>query len=139
MAKVDTQEREKPRKKKKAGAAAVVGAKVKAKKAKAPKPPKPAKAAKAGKSDSGAKRSRRSEGFEGLAKFVDHPLVADLLAAGALAAVTAIAEHQLGDRKESSSKMVKSVGKAAATAMGRKLMGDIGAITTAATDAAKKA
>ena len=140
MAKVDTQEREKPKKKKKAGAAAAaVGAKVKAKKAKAPKPPKPAKAAKAGKSDSGAKRSRRSEGFEGLAKFVDHPLVADLLAAGALAAVTAIAEHQLGDRKESSSKMVKSVGKAAATAMGRKLMGDIGAITTAATDAAKKA
>jgi hypothetical protein len=137
MAKVDTQEREKPKKKKKAGAAAAaVGAKVKAKKAKAPKPPK---ASKPGKSDSGAKRSRRSEGFEGLAKFVDHPLVADLLAAGALAAVTAIAEHQLGDRKESSSKMVKSVGKAAATAMGRKLMGDIGAITTAATDAAKKA
>lgn len=143
MAKVDTQEREKPKKKKKAGAAAAaVGAKVKAKKAKAPKPPKspkPPKASKPGKSDSGAKRSRRSEGFEGLAKFVDHPLVADLLAAGALAAVTAIAEHQLGDRKESSSKMVKSVGKAAATAMGRKLMGDIGAITTAATDAAKKA
>jgi hypothetical protein len=137
MAKVDTQELEKPKKIKKAGAAAAaVGAKVKAKKAKAPKPPK---ASKPGKSDSGAKRSRRSEGFEGLAKFVDHPLVADLLAAGALAAVTAIAEHQLGDRKESSSKMVKSVGKAAATAMGRKLMGDIGAITTAATDAAKKA
>ena len=85
------------------------------------------------------KASRRSEGFDGLAKFVDHPLVADLLAAGALAAVTAIAEHQLGDRKESSSKMVKSVGKAAALAMGRKLMGDVGDIASAATNAAKKA
>ena len=136
MAKVDTAERADKVKKKKKSAAAEAGGKVKAKKAKAPKAPKPAKAAK---SDGAKKASRRSEGFDGLAKFVDHPLVADLLAAGALAAVTAIAEHQLGNRKESSSKMVKSVGKAAATAMGRKLMGDIGAVTTAATDAAKKA
>jgi hypothetical protein len=63
-----------------------------------------------------------------------------LLAAGAMAAVAAIAEHQLAKGgRQGSSKMVKSVGKAAAAAMGRKLMGDIGAITTAATDAAKKA
>jgi len=34
--------------------------------------------------------------------------------------------------------MVKSVGKAAAAAMGQKLMGDIGAIATAAGDAVKK-
>ena len=143
MAKVDTLEREKPKKKKSGAAAAAVGAPGKAKKAKAPKPakaPKSPKAEKTAKSDRGEKRSRRSEGFEGLAKLVDHPLVADLLAAGAMAAVAAIAEHQLGDQKgQGSSKMVKSVGKAAATAMGRKLMGDIGAITTAATDAAKKA
>mgnify|MGYP003297176009 CR=1 FL=1 len=63
----------------------------------------------------------------------------DLLAAGAMAAVAAIAEHQRDkDHKVGSSKMVKSIGKAAATAMGRKLMSDIGAITTAATDAVKK-
>lgn len=141
MAKVETAERAEKGKKKKKGtagaAAAAAGVKAKARK---DKPAKPAKASKAGKSDSGKKSSRRSEGFEGLAKFVDHPLVADLLAAGAIAAVTAIAEHQLGDKKgHSSSKMVKSVGKAAAAAMGRKLIGDIGAITTAATDAARKA
>lgn len=93
-----------------------------------------------GKSDKGGKKHRKSEGFEGLAKFVDHPLIADLLAAGAMAAVAAIAEHRSSDgKRESSSKMVKSVGKAAAAAMGRKLMGDIGSVACAATNAAKKA
>ncbi len=85
-----------------------------------------------------ARKSGKREGFEGLSKLVDHPLVADLLAAGAIAAVAAIAEHQM-NKGQTSSKMVKSVGKAAAAAMGRKLMGDIGAITAAATEAAKKA
>ena len=67
-------------------------------------------------------------------------MVADLLAAGAIAAVAAIAEHQLGNGKsQSSAKLVKSAGKAAAAAMGKKLMGDFGAIAGAATDAAKKA
>ena len=40
------------------------------------------------------RRKRSVDGFEGLAKLVEHPLVADLLAAGAIAAVAAIAEHQ---------------------------------------------
>ena len=83
-------------------------------------------------------KTRKHEGFEGLAKLVDHPLVADLLAAGAIAAVAAIAEHKMG-HNESSSKMVKSVGKAAAAAMGKRLFGDISAVTDAAVDAAKKA
>jgi hypothetical protein len=99
-----------------------------------------AKVKKSAKADKAPKKKTKSEGFDGLAKLVDHPLVADLLAAGAMAAVAAIAEHQLAKGgRQGSSKMVKSVGKAAASAMGRKLMGDIGAITTAATDAAKKA
>ena len=131
MAKVDTAEKADKGKKKKKSSAAEAGGKV--------KKAKPAKAPKAAKSDGAKKGSRRAEGFDGLAKFVDHPLVADLLAAGALAAVAAIAEHKMGDGKESSSKMVKSVGKAAATAMGRRLMGDLGTIATAATAAAKKA
>jgi hypothetical protein len=84
------------------------------------------------------KNAHKSEGFEGLAKLVDHPLVADLLAAGAIAAVTAIAEHQMG-KGDSSSKMVKSVGKAAATAMGMRLISDLGAIGGAAAAAVKKA
>ena len=87
-----------------------------------------------------AKKASKKDGFEGLAKLVDHPLVADLLAAGAIAAVAAIAEHQFGKgKRQSSSKLVKSAGKAAASAMGRRLMGDLGAITSAATNAAKKA
>ncbi len=86
------------------------------------------------------RKSGKREGFEGLAKLVDHPLVADLLAAGTIAAVAAIAEHQLNKGKgQSSSKMVKSVGKAAAAAMGKRLFGDISAVTDAAVDAAKKA
>lgn len=88
-------------------------------------------------SEKAERKTKKHEGLEGLAKLVDHPLVADLLAAGAIAAVAAIAEHKMG--KESSSKMVKSVGKAAALAMGRKLMGDVGDIASAATNAAKKA
>ena len=89
------------------------------------------------KSGKAGKKADGKDGFDGLAKLVDHPLVADLLAAGAIAAVAAIAEHQMG-KGQSSSKMVKSVGKAAAAAMGQKLMGDIGAIATAAGDAVKK-
>jgi hypothetical protein len=128
MAKTASETAEKAiKKKKKAVAATNAKIKVKVKKA-------------GTKADKPAKKKTKSEGFDGLAKLVDHPLVADLLAAGAMAAVAAIAEHQLGKNgRQGSSKMVKSVGKAAATAMGRKLMGDIGAITTAATDAAKKA
>ena len=94
------------------------------------------KGAKTGKKAEG--KTRKHDGFEGLAKLVDHPLVADLLAAGAIAAVAAIAEHKMG-KGESSSKMVKSVGKAAAAAMGKRLFGDLGAVTGAAVDAAKKA
>ena len=97
-----------------------------------------AKAAKAPKAAKSAKKSVKHDGFDGLAKLVDHPLVADLLAAGAIAAVAAIAQHQMG-KGMSSSKMVKSVGKAAATAMGMRLMGDLSAIGGAAANAAKKA
>ena len=125
MAKAATAKNDSDKKKKKA-AAATVSVKIRAKKNKSDKAGKKA----------GAKSTKR-DGFDGLSKLVDHPLVADLLAAGAIAAVAAIAEHQMG-KGQSSSKMVKSVGKAAAAAMGKKLMGDIGAITGAATDAVKK-
>lgn len=85
-----------------------------------------------------AKKARHS-GLDALAKLADHPLVADLLAAGAIAAVAAIADHQRGKKKQSSSKLVKSAGQAAATAIGKKLMDEFGAIKDAATEAAKKA
>ena len=127
ITKTKPDDKKKKKAKKDAGAAAVP-VKAKAK--------KDGKGAKADKKAEG--KSARREGFEGLAKLVDHPLVADLLAAGAIAAVAAIAEHRLG-KDQTSSKMVKSVGKAAAAAMGKRLMGDLGAVTDAAVDAAKKA
>ncbi len=125
MAKAATAKSDSQKKKKKAGAA---GGPVKV------------KAAKNGARKSAKKtNSKTRDGFDGLAKLIDHPLVADLLAAGAIAAVAAIAEHQVNKGNgQTSSKMVKSVGKAAAAAMGKKLFGDIGAITGAAADAVKK-
>ena len=86
-----------------------------------------------------APSSDRRSAFESLAKLADHPMVADLLAAGAVAAVAAIAEQQLGKDRPASSKMVKSAGKAAAAAIGKKLMSEFGAIKDAAASAAKKA
>jgi len=131
MAKTATLERNPDeKKKKKKSAAAAPAVKVESKAKTKPKKDKVARKAEP--------KSSKREGLEGLARLVDHPLVADLLAAGAIAAVAAIAEHRMG-QGESSSKMVKSVGKAAAAAMGKRLMGDIGAVATAATDAAKKA
>ncbi len=84
-------------------------------------------------------KSKGKQGLEALAKLADHPMIADLLAAGALAAVAAVAEHQLDKKKSTSSKLVKSAGQAAAAAIGKKLMDEFGAIKTAATAAAKKA
>lgn len=98
---------------------------------------KPAKKKKAKKAKKASKKETNG-GLEALARIIDHPLVADLLAAGAVAAVAAIAEHQLGSKKQSSSKLVKSAGQAAASAIGRKLKDEFGAISDAATDAAKK-
>lgn len=123
------------KKKKKPAAAGAPPAKVKDKGAKkADKGNKTKKAKKPKK----ASRKETNGGLEALARIIDHPLVADLLAAGAVAAVAAIAEHQLGSKKQSSSKLVKSAGQAAASAIGRKLKDEFGAISDAATDAAKK-
>jgi hypothetical protein len=120
-------------KKKKGGAPETVKIKV------AKKEGKKASKKEAGLTKDETKRSKTRDSLDGLARLADHPLVADLLAAGAIAAVAAITEHQVNKgERATSSKMVKSVGKAAAAAMGKKLLGDIGAITSAAADAVKK-
>jgi len=121
-----TVEPDKKKKKKKKVAGATVRVKV--------------KRAKKGTSDKKTEpKAKRKGGFDGLAKLIDYPMVADLLAAGAIAAVAAITEHRMDKKGQTSSKLVKSAGKAAAAAMGKKLMSDIGAIKDAATGAAKKA
>lgn len=123
-----------------AKAATTAGPDKKKKKKKTPVAAAPAKAkgAKKGKKAAAPKKARKP-GLEALAKIADHPMVADLLAAGAVAAMAAIAEQQLGKKRQSSSKLVKSAGQAAATAIGKKLMDEFGAIKDAAADAAKKA
>ena len=79
------------------------------------------------------KRATRpaSSGFD-IARMLDHPLVADLLAVGAIAAVAAIADHSVktrtGEAESGSSKAVKAAGKAAATAIGKRLMTEVDAI-----------
>jgi hypothetical protein len=75
-----------------------------------------------------------SSGFD-ITKLIDHPLVADLLAVGAMAAVAAIADHNVktrtGEAETGSSKAVKAAGKAAATAIGKRLMTEVDAVRKA--------
>ena len=82
-----------------------------------------------------ASRRQETSGFDGLAKLIDHPLVADLLAVGAMAAVAAIADHNVktrtGEAEAGSSKVVKAAGKAAATAIGKRLMTEVDAVRDA--------
>ena len=115
-------------------------------KAARPKPAKaspakaaPAKASTAAKTGRAAKpkpaqrraRSADSSGFD-VARMLDHPLVADLLAVGAIAAVAAIADHSVrtrtGEAEAGSSKAVKAACKAAAAAIGKRLLTEVEAI-----------
>ena len=85
-------------------------------KAKSPKKAVAKRPAKARSSDSGASDAVR--------KLLESPLVADLLAVGATAALATIAEHGFGGGKgagRKTSTAVKQAGKAAAAAMGRRL------------------
>jgi hypothetical protein len=70
-----------------------------------------------------------------IADLIDHPLVADLLAVGAMAAVGAIADHNVkkrtGEAEAGSSRAIKAAGKAAAAAVGKRLMTEVDAIKQA--------
>ena len=71
-----------------------------------------------------AKTRSQSGASDAVRKLLESPLVADLLAVGATAALAAIAEHGFGGGKgeaRKASKAIKQAGKAAATAMGRRL------------------
>jgi hypothetical protein len=78
--------------------------------------------------------SSTSSGFD-VTKLIDHPLVADLLAVGAMAAVAAIADHNVktrtGEAESGSSKAVRAAGKAAAAAIGKRLMTEVDAVREA--------
>lgn len=80
--------------------------------------PKPAKKA-------GKKKSKADgKGVEVLWKLAEHPLVGELLAIGATAAVAAIAEGSGTGKKHRSSAAVKQAGKAAAAAIGARLISE---------------
>ena len=69
--------------------------------------------------------SKRGAGIKDLAGLLEHPLVTELLAVGAMAAVSAIAEHGVKSRNgeiKKGSKVVKNAGKAAAAAIGKRLV-----------------
>lgn len=91
---------------------------------------------------SSAGRSDKSNGFnpgEAVIKLLQSPLVAELVAVAATAALAALAEHGFtsgGDatRGKRAGKAVKEAGKAAAAAVGRRLSTEMEEIRKAATD-----
>lgn len=82
-----------------------------------------------------SKRSPGDTAVDALLKLLESPLVADLLAVGATAALAAITESRHSRRTGAdgkSSKTVKAAGKAAAAAIGRRLSGEFDEIKKAA-------
>ena len=78
---------------------------------------------------------------DALFKLIESPLVADLLAVGATAALSAVAESRFSRRDDGhkSSRTVKAAGKAAAAAIGRRLNEEFEAIRDAAKAASESA
>ncbi len=96
------------------------------------------------KPDGGAKKAKKSKAgkaqssFDAVAKLAEHPIVADLIAIGATAAVTAIAAGMSSKSGKTSGKAVKDAGKAAAAAIGARLMTEFQAVKDSAADAKAK-
>ena len=81
------------------------------------------------KSDARARKPRKASAAGAIAKLADHPLITELLAAGAMAAVSTIADHRLaqqaGGNSKKDGKVVKAAGRAAAAAIGARLLSEI--------------
>ncbi len=96
------------------------------------------KGKKSGKSGKDEADRKEHHGLEGLLKLADHPLLGDLLAVGALAAVAAIAESGKDEpAKVKSRDAVKTAGKAAAAAIGARLLKEVTASAKPASRSAK--
>ncbi|MEO7504918.1 MAG: hypothetical protein ABIT69_07030 [Sphingomicrobium sp.] len=130
---------DKPKKKKKAVKAAVGGVKINVKATRKADSKGKAGGGKGKKSGGG---SSSPSGFEAFARLADHPMIADLIAVGATAAVAAVAERGRTSGSQASGShtgnAVKAAGKAAAAAIGRRLMTEYNAVKDSAADAAKK-
>lgn len=90
------------------------------------------------KAKTGAKSGRAQSSFDAVAKLAEHPIVADLIAIGATAAVTAIAAGMSSKSGKTSGKAVKDAGKAAAAAIGARLMTEFQAVKESAAAAKAK-
>lgn len=94
---------------------------------------------------SGGGRSDKDESFdagEAFVKLLQSPLVAELVAVAATAALASLAEHGVshgggGSRGKRAGKAVKEAGKAAAAAVGRRLGNEIDEIRKASKAGAK--
>jgi len=85
-----------------------------------------------------SKSGKAQNGFDALAKLAEHPIVSDLIAIGATAAVAAIASGMSSKSGKSSGKAVKDAGKAAAAAIGARLMSEFKAVKDSAAEAKAK-
>jgi hypothetical protein len=88
---------------------------------------------------SGSQRSGKQDSFdagEAFVKLLQSPLVAELVAVAATAALASLAEHGFttreGSRGKRAGKAVKEAGKAAAAAVGRRLGTELEEIKSAA-------
>ncbi|WP_343343182.1 hypothetical protein WJT74_07160 [Sphingomicrobium sp. XHP0239] len=103
-------------------------AKVSKKKAKKARKVREAERIDAPEPDEQPSRKSLDEGMEAIGKLVDHPLVADLVAAGAVAAVASLAEGQMTRARGTaggSKETLKLAGRAAAAAMGKRFMAEM--------------
>ena len=93
-------------------------------------PKKAAKPGAARKKDGGAKKAKSGPGAaDAFVNLLQSPLVADLVAAAATAAIGALAaKNASGGDAKASGNAVKAAGKAAATAIGRRLTEEVDAI-----------
>jgi len=98
---------------------------------------KKASASKGGAKKGGSKKSGKSKGehnpIETLARLAESPIISDLIAIGATAAVAALA-----NRGSKPGNHAKNAGKAAATAIGARLMTEFKAVKASAKEAAAK-
>ena len=77
-------------------------------------------------------KALRANVAHAIAQLFEHPLVTELVAAEALAAVTSIADHRLAQKGEERSKkdgkVINAASRAAAAAIGARLVTEIGAL-----------
>jgi hypothetical protein len=88
-------------------------------------PRTPARVASTNRRKTSGRRASDMSASDALVKLIESPLVADLLAVGATAALAAIAGHKFSGGARGTGAAVKAAGKAAATAMGQRISTEV--------------